>query len=110
MRENTFYTRLHTLAKQYNMSMNQLERELNFPRNALNNYKNNKSPSAYRLSQIARYFGVSMEYLIGETVVSSYVSMDDFFKHLNPSEKLEIYKLSHNWVIDRMFDRFDNKI
>ncbi|MCW2282184.1 hypothetical protein M2256_002729, partial [Lactococcus lactis] len=54
--------------------------------------------------------GVSMEYLIGETVVSNYVSMDNFFKHLNPSEKWEIYKLSHNWVTDRMFDRFDNEI
>lgn len=107
MQEKTFYTQLQILARQYNMSMNQLERELNLPRNALNNYKNNRSPSAHRLAQIARFFGVSMEYLLGETDVLVHVSIEVFFEQLCTSQKFEIYKLSHDWISDKILEKLD---
>lgn len=38
----SFYERLKSLAEEKNKSFNQIERELNYPRNALNAYKNKK--------------------------------------------------------------------
>lgn len=63
----SFYERLNKLVKESGKSMNQVERELNYPRNALNAYKNKKNPSAKRTSEIAEYFGVSTDYLLGNT-------------------------------------------
>ncbi|MFD2254899.1 helix-turn-helix domain-containing protein [Lactococcus formosensis subsp. bovis] len=60
-----FYERLQSLAKETNKSFNQIERELGYPRNALNAYKSGKSPSAKRTAELAKYFGVSTNYLIG---------------------------------------------
>jgi transcriptional regulator with XRE-family HTH domain len=62
-----FYERLQLLAKEANKSFNQIERELNYPRNALNAYKAGKSPSAKRTAEIAEYFGVTSDYLLGNT-------------------------------------------
>jgi len=62
-----FYERLQLLAKEANKSFNQIERELNYPRNALNAYKIGKSPSAKRTAEIAEYFGVTSDYLLGNT-------------------------------------------
>lgn len=61
----TFYDRLKTLADEKSKSFNQIEKELNYPRNALNDYKKGKNPSAKRTAEIAEYFGVSTDYLLG---------------------------------------------
>ncbi|MCE2142273.1 helix-turn-helix domain-containing protein, partial [Streptococcus thermophilus] len=46
-------------------SFNQVERDLGYPRNALHNYKNGVEPSGIRLIELAHYFGVTPEYLLG---------------------------------------------
>lgn len=60
-----FYERLQSLASEANKSFNQIERELGYPRNALNAYKQGTTPSAKRTEEIAKYFGVTTNYLLG---------------------------------------------
>jgi transcriptional regulator with XRE-family HTH domain len=64
-KENLFYNRLLELVKLSRKSMNQIERELGYTRNALHNYKTGSDPSARRLLEISSYFGVKPEYLLG---------------------------------------------
>lgn len=61
-----FYDRLKKLVVESHKSFNRIERELGYPRNALANYRLGKEPSAKRLAEIADYFGVPSEYLLGK--------------------------------------------
>lgn len=60
-----FYKRLKELAELSKKSFNEIERELGYSRNALNGYKLKRVPSAVRLLELANYFEVSPEYLMG---------------------------------------------
>ncbi|WP_285013271.1 helix-turn-helix domain-containing protein [Lactococcus garvieae] len=59
-----FYERLQLLAKKNKKSLNQIEKELELPKNTLYNYKKN-SPTTDRLNALAKYFNVSTDYLLG---------------------------------------------
>ena len=59
-----FYERLQLLAKKNKKSLNQIEKELELPKNTLYNYKK-KSPTTDRLNALAKYFNVSTDYLLG---------------------------------------------
>jgi transcriptional regulator with XRE-family HTH domain len=61
-----FYEILKSLAEEHSKSLNQIERELGYPRNALNQYKKGNIPSAKRTAEIAKYFGVTTNYLLGD--------------------------------------------
>src|SRR5215471_13689521 len=63
----TFYERLQTLIKEKHLSFNRVERDLGYPRNALSNYKHDRTPNARRVAELAIYFSVSIPYLLGET-------------------------------------------
>lgn len=65
--KSMFYNRLNTLVKISGKSMNYIEKELNYLKNSLNNYKNFRMSSAIRVFELAQYFGVSPEYMIGLT-------------------------------------------
>ncbi|MBK5076258.1 helix-turn-helix transcriptional regulator [Lactococcus lactis] len=60
------YERLQELIKKSNKSMNQIERELGYPRNTISSYKR-QNPSTKRLDELAEYFNVSVDYLLGRT-------------------------------------------
>lgn len=62
-----FYQRLKLLIEKQNKSFNQVERELGYPKNALNDYKKGKIPSAKRANEIAEYFDVTTDYLLGNS-------------------------------------------
>ncbi len=59
------YSRLKLLIKDAHKSFNQVERELGYPRNTLKNYKYKKKPSVGRVFEMANYFNVSIEFLLG---------------------------------------------
>lgn len=59
-----FYERLQLLARKNKKSLNQIEKELELPKNTLYNYKKN-SPTTDRLNALAKYFNVSTDYLLG---------------------------------------------
>ncbi|MFC4651442.1 helix-turn-helix domain-containing protein [Lactococcus nasutitermitis] len=86
----TFYDRLKTLVVESKKSFNQVERELNYPRNALANYRLGKQPSARRLSELADYFNVSNEYLLEKSDNRDHKQIQTLFNKLSPKRKTEV--------------------
>lgn len=60
------FDRIKELARKQGISINKLEENLGYSRNTIYNLKSSK-PSAERLQQIADYFNVSTDYLLGRT-------------------------------------------
>ncbi|HEL2491138.1 TPA: helix-turn-helix transcriptional regulator [Streptococcus suis] len=60
------FKRIKLLAKKQGLSLNQLEEKLGLGRNTLYGLKN-KKPNAERIAEIADYFNVSTDYLLGRT-------------------------------------------
>lgn len=61
-----FYQRLQMLAKEEGLSLNELEEELGYSKNTLYHYKS-KQPTAQKLIEIAGYFDVSIDFLLGKS-------------------------------------------
>lgn len=96
---NLFYERLSKEAKKRKKSMNSIERELGYPRNALSNYKNGSGPSGIRLVELAEYFQISPEYLIGKKKFIPKPDVHGLFHSLDTEEKIEIIKIVYNWIV-----------
>ena len=60
------FDRIKELAQKQGLSINLLEEKLGYSRNTIYNLKNSK-PSTERISEIADYFHVSTDYLLGRT-------------------------------------------
>ena len=60
------FDRIKELAKKQGFSINLLEEKLGYSRNTIYNLKTSK-PSIERISEIADYFHVSTDYLLGRT-------------------------------------------
>lgn len=104
MATKTFSERLTKLVSSSGKSANQIERELGYPRNALNNYKIGKCPSAQRLFELARYFKVEPEYLFGETEDESTKFIGSVVKELTSEDKKELCTCIHLWLNERKRD------
>lgn len=103
--ETIFSLRLKEEIDRTNKSVNQIERELGYPRNALHNYQNTTGPSGKRLIELAEYFGVSPKYLIGQEddskiEINLKKEMEKLFQKLSVKEKKELSLISQNWLID----------
>ena len=59
-----FYERLKKLASEKNKSFNQIENDLNYGKNTLYRYKV-QNPTQERLLELAKYFDVNTDYLLG---------------------------------------------
>lgn len=92
-----FYERLMKSIEQSGKSINYIERELGYSRNALHNYKDGTEPSGRRLVKLAKYFNLSPEYLIGETDDISSTCPEIIFYHLSERQKREMLKVSQEW-------------
>lgn len=79
------FDRIKELAKKQGLSINLLEEKLGYSRNTIYNLKNSK-PSTERISEIADYFNVSTDYLLGRTDNPAIASDDNTNKHLGPAE------------------------
>ena len=63
------------------MTINKLEKELGVGYSSIQKWKNTHSPSAEKISKVANYFNVSLDYLLGRTdirILSTGVIGDDF--------------------------------
>lgn len=60
----TTFERIKELARKQGKSLNKVEEELGYGKNVLYRLKNS-NPSAERLQEIADYFNVSVDYLLG---------------------------------------------
>ena len=97
--EAIFYRHFDELVIQSGKSINQIERELGYPRNALHNYKEGAMPSGLRLIEIANYFNVSPHYLIGKNSQIHPISLPNLFGQLDTEQKYELATLCHEWLI-----------
>ena len=59
-----FYEKLQELAKSTGKSFNQIENDLNYSKNTLYHYRKT-NPTQDRLLELADYFNVSVDYLLG---------------------------------------------
>ncbi|WP_223804491.1 helix-turn-helix domain-containing protein [Lactococcus kimchii] len=83
-----FHEQLTKLVQSSNKSFNQIERELGYPRNALANYRqNSKNPSTKRLKELADYFGVAPEHLLGRDERYTYDKTILLFESLKMESK-----------------------
>lgn len=98
MHSTAFSNRLAELVSLSGKSANQIERELGYPRNALNNYRMGKCPSAKRLFQLARYFEIDPEYLFGETEAHPVKDISFLFERLTSDQKQELFVLTLQWM------------
>ncbi|MDG4984585.1 helix-turn-helix domain-containing protein [Lactococcus lactis] len=102
-KETLFYIRLREQASIKNKSMNQVERELGYPRNSLNNYKNGTEPSGERLLELADYFMVSPHYLMGKRETDEGASLKERFQALNFEQKGALCSICQSWVASQLF-------
>jgi len=98
-----FYHQLLIECQNVRKSVNQIERELGYPRNALHNYKNGRSPSSKRLLELSEYFDVSPKYLLGIEDSKTKSSIQEFFEGLNAFEKQEMSRFCHQWLMLQSF-------
>lgn len=83
----TFYEQLKLLVAESHKSFNYVERELGYPRNAFSNYRNGVEPSAKRILEIANYFNVSSEFLLGKSSDRNHKKVQVLFNKLNPERR-----------------------
>ena len=79
------FDRIKELAKKQGLSINLLEEKLGYSRNTIYNLKNSK-PSTERISEIADYFHVSTDYLLGRTDNPAIASDNKANANLGPAE------------------------
>ena len=79
------FDRIKELAKKQGLSINLLEEKLGYSRNTIYNLKNSK-PSTERISEIADYFHVSTDYLLGRTDNPTIASDNKANTNLDPAE------------------------
>lgn len=101
MAENQlFYPRLKELIRISKKSFNQVERDLGYPRNSLSNYKYGNGVSGVRLIELAHYFRVTPEYLLGISNSPRSYSVSEFFNRLDSHQKKELCAICQEWLIN----------
>ncbi|MCT0449920.1 hypothetical protein [Lactococcus lactis] len=85
----SFYQRVQELAQKKGVSFKQIEKEMSYPTNTLYGYKS-KVPGGQRLVELSQYFGVSIDFLMGQKNEKIYTEEDliiilqDFEKFILP--------------------------
>ena len=102
---NVFYERLVKEAEKRGISVNQIERQLNYPRNSLHNYKHGRIPSGVRLIEVAHYLDVSAEYLVGREGRED-SSANLLFHNLEANQRIEMFNLCQQWLLSQVNQYF----
>lgn len=79
------FEKVRELAKKRGLSLNQVEEKLGYSKNTLYSLKRQKV-SSERLQEIADYFNVSTDYLLGRTDNPAIASDDKANANLGPAE------------------------
>ena len=79
------FEKIKELAKKRGKSLGQVEEDLGYGRNTLYKIKNS-TPNAERIAEIANYFNVSTDYLLGRTDNPSIAKDDKANEYLGPAE------------------------
>lgn len=79
---NTVYLRIKELAASHQQSLAQIERTLGLSNGAISSWKKS-NPSSDKLNQIADYFNVSTDYLLGRSPIresNSNIDPNEYFR------------------------------
>ena len=79
------FEKIKELAKKRGKSLGQVEEDLGYGRNTLYKIKNS-TPNAERIAEIANYFNVSTDYLLGRTDNPTIAKDDKANEYLGPAE------------------------
>lgn len=79
------FEKIKKLAKKRGKSLGQVEEDLGYGRNTLYKIKNS-TPNAERIAEIANYFNVSTDYLLGRTENPVIAKNDKANAYLGPAE------------------------
>ena len=79
------FEKIKELAKKRGKSLGQVEEDLGYGRNTLYKIKNS-TPNAERIAEIANYFNVSTDYLLGRTENPVIAKNDKANAYLGPAE------------------------
>lgn len=79
------FEKIKELAKKRGKSLGQVEEDLSYGRNTLYKIKNS-TPNAERIAEIANYFNVSTDYLLGRTENPVIAKDDKANAYLGPAE------------------------
>lgn len=97
----SFSKRLKELREKAGLSQEALAEELNIPRTTLTHYENDdsRSPRPKRLREIADFFGVSVDYLIGRAEESDFTvneekALYDIVNNISAEELINKYNLT----------------
>lgn len=104
----TIYQRIKELANEKNISIRELEKQLNFANGAVNKW-NSKAPSD-KLEKVANYFNVSTDYLLGRTNIKDKVS--DRIRKLEKYVSVREYEDDHSYYNERaiLINTFDTLV
>lgn len=69
--DSIIFTRIKELCEENNITINKLESELGMSQYSIGRWKNSTSPTIDKISRIAEYFHVSIDYLVGASNVRS---------------------------------------
>ena len=90
------FEKVRELAKKQGLSLNQVEEKLGYSKNTLYSLKRQKV-SSERLQEIADYFNVSTDYLLGRTD-NPVIAGDDEFAHVN-GQIIDLRKAAANTML-----------
>lgn len=108
----TTFERIKYLANKQGKSLNKVEEDLGYGKNVLYRLKNS-NPSTERLQEIADYFNVSVDYLLGREDNPTFTAMtpDDVNGFLRvdlsdiPDEDKEDVLEELNWYKEKLIER-----
>ena len=69
--DSVIFTRIKELCAENNITINKLESELGMSQYSIGRWKSSTSPTIDKISKIAEYFHVSIDYLVGASNVRS---------------------------------------
>ncbi|KXT73371.1 Phage transcriptional regulator, Cro/CI family [Streptococcus sp. DD10] len=90
------FEKIKELAKKRGKSLGQVEEDLGYGRNTLYKIKNS-TPNAERIAEIANYFNVSTDYLLGRTDNPA-IARDDEFAQVN-GQIIDLRKAAANTML-----------
>jgi transcriptional regulator with XRE-family HTH domain len=97
-----FSKRLKELREKNGLSQESLAEKLNIPRSSITHYENSddRLPRQNRLNEIADFFGVSVDYLIGRADTNEFTKSEKNFLEDIDSLSIEELKEKFNLIID----------
>lgn len=104
----TLFDRVKNLAEEQKKSINDVENDLDYPQNTLYRLKRT-NPSAKKLEELADYFQVSTDYLLGRSNSRTTSSDDEFSGTLAAHMKDRNHKFTPDEV-DRIIGYLDGII